>query len=65
MIAFIAILASLLMPALSKGKQMARQAYCLNNMKEIELVMLLYADQYNGCAPCAYAGRAIRSGGRC
>ena len=55
-IAIIAILASLLMPALSKGKQMARQAYCLNNMKQIGLAMLLYADQYNGCAPRAYAG---------
>ena len=55
-IAIIAILASLLLPALSKGKQMARQSYCLNNMKQIGLAMLLYADQYNGCAPRAYAG---------
>ena len=56
-IAIIAILAAMLMPTLSKARKMAQQSYCLNNMKQIGLAMLLYADQYNGCVPRAYAGQ--------
>ena len=52
-IAIIGILAAMLMPALGKAKQKARQTYCLNNMKQMGLAMLLYADQYNGYAPRA------------
>ncbi len=52
-IAIIGILAAMLLPALSKAKQLARQSYCLNNMKQMGLAMLVYADQYHGCVPRA------------
>src|SRR5439155_20243409 len=43
-IAIIAILAALLLPALIKAKQKAQGAYCLNNQKQLTLAWILYAD---------------------
>ena len=47
-IAIIAILAGLLLPALSKSKQEALGAQCLSNHKELILAWTLYADDFNG-----------------
>jgi prepilin-type N-terminal cleavage/methylation domain-containing protein len=43
-IAIIAILAALLLPALSRAKDQGRQALCLNNKKQVQLAWQLYAD---------------------
>jgi prepilin-type N-terminal cleavage/methylation domain-containing protein len=43
-IAVIAILAALLLPALSRSKIQAQQEYCLNNLRQIGLFLQLYTD---------------------
>ncbi|MFZ4695691.1 MAG: prepilin-type N-terminal cleavage/methylation domain-containing protein [Verrucomicrobiia bacterium] len=44
-IAIIAILAALLMPSLSRSRELARQTSCSSNLKQIYLVIRLYADE--------------------
>jgi len=47
-IAIIAILASLLLPALSKAKAKAQGIFCVNNTKQLTLAWMLYADDHSG-----------------
>jgi len=50
-IAIIAILAALLLPALSKAREKARQAKCISNLKQLALVSLFYSNDYDGWMP--------------
>ena len=50
-IAIIAILAGLLLPALSHAKAKRKQASCYNNLKQMGLAMIMYADDSNGLVP--------------
>ena len=47
-IAIIAILASLLVPAISRAKARAQAGQCLNNLKQLGIATLIYAQDHNG-----------------
>ena len=47
-IAIIGILAAILLPALSRARESARRATCQNNLKQIGLVMKMYANESKG-----------------
>gem|GEM_PF-814105 len=53
-ISIIAILSSLLLPALSKARGMAQRISCVNNMKQQGLGTQLYADSFDSYLPRAY-----------
>jgi prepilin-type N-terminal cleavage/methylation domain-containing protein/prepilin-type processing-associated H-X9-DG protein len=50
-IAIIGILAALLLPALSRAKARAQRTACLNNLKQINLAVLLYAGDNHDLLP--------------
>ena len=47
-IAIIAILASLLLPALTRAKGKGQQVSCLNNLKQLNVCWTMYADDNDG-----------------
>jgi prepilin-type N-terminal cleavage/methylation domain-containing protein/prepilin-type processing-associated H-X9-DG protein len=53
-VAIIAILAAMLLPALSKAREKARQAVCANNLKQLGLAFQLYLQDYDEYFPPYY-----------
>ena len=65
-IAIIAILAAMLLPALSKAKAKGQGAVCISNMKQLDLAWMLYAGDYSeAVAPnAAGGGQGVAGGGK-
>ena len=52
-VAIIAILAALLLPAISRGKRQAQSAACKNHLRQIGLAMTMYVSDYKRYPPLA------------
>jgi len=50
-IALIAILAAILFPVFARAKDKAKQATCLNELKQVGMALAMYLDSDDGCLP--------------
>ena len=55
-VAIIAILMAILMPALQRAREQGKRAACLNNLKQLTLAWIMYADENDGKIVSAQAG---------
>jgi prepilin-type N-terminal cleavage/methylation domain-containing protein/prepilin-type processing-associated H-X9-DG protein len=61
-IAIIAIIAAVLLPVLSRAREKAQQIYCLNNLKQLQLAIIMYTNDNRERFPeNPGAGASLRS----
>jgi len=61
-IAIIAILAAILFPVFARAREKARTASCSSNVKELQLGVLMYAQDYDERTPGAYGNSSRDTG---
>lgn len=54
-ISLIAIIASMLLPALSKTRARGRSIHCISNLKQLGFAYQMYADDFKGFYPAPYS----------
>lgn len=58
-VAIIAVLVAILLPALGQARERARQAVCLNNLKQLHSSFGVYSDNWDGWFPYYFIWYAI------
>ena len=61
-IAIIAILASMLLPALNSAKEKARTIQCASNLRQIGSMFILYMNDSDSFVPPAYTNTHTKNG---
>src|SRR5947209_1191510 len=59
-IGIIAILISLLLPALNRARENARQVQCMSNLRQIGFATVMYANNNHGLFPASAQGGNLR-----
>jgi prepilin-type N-terminal cleavage/methylation domain-containing protein/prepilin-type processing-associated H-X9-DG protein len=62
-IAIIAILSSLLLPALGRGKESAKITQCLNHLRQLGMATFMYGDDNNGKVPIQFPNEPQKTWG--
>lgn len=62
-VVIIAILAAMLLPALSKAREIGRRASCLNNQKQLATFLQFYVNDQNGMMPMKFWKTNSTAGG--
>ena len=52
-IAIVALLMSVLLPAIGRAKQAAQEVFCANNLRQVNLAVQLYLQDHDDTYPCA------------
>src|SRR5437868_9121950 len=58
-IAIIALLAALLLPALARGKSLAKRTACTSNVKQIGIALAMYVHDYRDTIPLCYGWASL------
>jgi prepilin-type N-terminal cleavage/methylation domain-containing protein len=62
-IGIIAVLIGILLPALSRARQHAISAQCMNNLKQVGMAAMMYANEHKGWFPPSNGGAPSGAGG--
>jgi prepilin-type N-terminal cleavage/methylation domain-containing protein len=61
-IGIIALLISILLPSLNQAREQAKATQCLNNIRQVGLAFMMYANAFGGNLPHRTASRSIPTG---
>ena len=56
-IGIIAVLIGILLPALRRAREAARQVACMSNMRQLSNAVIMFANDHNGCLPGRAGGQ--------